>query len=75
MKTFTYKKSAILLTMVFVFALISSCKKDDDFQPVVYGNAKISVTNAAAGSNSQDFFQNDTKLTTTAVAMVKLVLI
>ena len=71
MKTFVNKKIAFLLIAVGTFALsLSSCKKDlgEDIQPIEYGNAKISVTNTVSGSNSQDFYQNDTKLTTAAVA-------
>ncbi|TKC10027.1 DUF4397 domain-containing protein [Pedobacter polaris] len=69
MKTLTNKKPALLLMVISMFAiLISSCKKDDDPAPIVYGDAKISVTNTASGSNAQDFYQGDTKLTTTAVA-------
>lgn len=52
-----------------VAILISSCKKNDDtYEPIVYGDANIRVTNTVSGSNSQDFYQGDTKLTTTAVA-------
>lgn len=69
MKTF-YKKQAIILTMIgMVAVLISSCKNnDDDFEPVVYGDANIRLTNTVLGSNSQEFYQADTKLTTTSIA-------
>lgn len=71
MKTLFYKKIALSLIALSSFAIIlSSCKKntEEDIQPIEYGNAKMSVTNTVSGSNAQDFYQNDTKLTTTAVA-------
>lgn len=71
MKTLFYKKIALSLIALSTIAIIlSSCKKNtaEDIQPIEYGNAKMSVTNTVSGSNAQDFYQNDTKLTTTAVA-------
>lgn len=68
MKNFANKNRMLLIMISICSVLISSCKKDPETAPIVYGDAKISITNTAAGSNSQDFYQNDTKLTTTAVA-------
>ena len=69
MKTFINNKLALMLTMFVAIALaLSSCKKDPDPEPIVFGDAKISITNTVSGSNAQDFYQNDTKLTSTAVA-------
>ncbi|RZL45762.1 MAG: DUF4397 domain-containing protein [Pedobacter sp.] len=69
MKTFTFKKSTLLFTMLSTFAvLITSCKKDEEIPPIVYGDAKFTVTNAVAASGPQDFFQNTTKISTTAIA-------
>ncbi|TKC02487.1 DUF4397 domain-containing protein [Pedobacter cryotolerans] len=71
MKTFINKKRAFVLIALSAFAvLLSSCKKDveQEIEPIEYGNAKMSVTNTVSGSNAQDFYQNDTKLTTAAVA-------
>jgi hypothetical protein len=69
MKTF-YKKPVGILTMFcMITVLISSCKKNDDtYEPVVYGDANIRVVNTVSGSNAQDFYQGDTKLSTTAIA-------
>ena len=71
MKNFITNKFAVILIMFSIAALLlSSCKKDtdDEIEPIVYGDAKVSVTNTVSGSNAQDFFQNDTKISTTAVA-------
>lgn len=71
MKTFVSKKISFLLIALGAFTVsLSSCKKDfgEDIQPIEYGNAKISVTNTVSGSNAQDFYQNDTKISTSAVA-------
>jgi hypothetical protein len=71
MKTLINKRIALsLIALSTIAILLSSCKKnlEEDIQPIEYGNAKMSVTNTVSGSNAQDFYQNDTKLTTTAVA-------
>lgn len=71
MKTFINKKRAFLFIALSTIAVfVSSCKKDleQEIEPIEYGNAKISVTNTVSGSNAQDFYQNDTKLSSTAVA-------
>jgi hypothetical protein len=66
MKTFN-KKSAIILTLLFIGTiLISSCKREDP-EPIVYGNANIRIVNAVVGSVDQDFYQGDTKLSTSAI--------
>lgn len=68
MKFFKQKPTTFIAALSICAVLISSCKKDPDPVPIVYGDAKISVTNTATGSNAQDFYQNDTKISTTAVA-------
>lgn len=71
MKIFINKKIALkLIALSTIAVLTSSCKKnlEEDIQPIEYGNAKMSVTNTVSGSNAQDFYQNDTKLTTNAIA-------
>lgn len=71
MKTLFNKKIALSLIALSTFAVIlSSCKKntEEDIQPIEYGNAKMSVTNTVSGSNAQDFYQNDTKISTSPVA-------
>lgn len=68
MKTIFNKKSAVILTVICMIAIvISSCKKNNN-DIIVEGNANLRVVNSVQGSNAQDFYQRDTKLTTTAVA-------
>ncbi|MBB2144987.1 DUF4397 domain-containing protein [Pedobacter sp. LMG 31464] len=68
MKTIFSKKSAVVLTMICMIAIvISSCKKNNN-DVIVEGNANLRVVNSVQGSNPQDFYQRDTKLTTSAVA-------
>ncbi|MFD0941430.1 DUF4397 domain-containing protein [Pedobacter boryungensis] len=67
MKTIFNKTSAIILTVICMIALMSSCKKNND-DVIVEGTANLRVVNSVQGSSSQDFYQRDTKLTTSAVA-------
>jgi hypothetical protein len=67
MKTIFNKTSAIILTMICMIALMSSCKKNND-DVIVEGTANLRVVNSVQGSSSQDFYQRDAKLTTSAVA-------
>ncbi|MDQ7948900.1 MAG: DUF4397 domain-containing protein [Pedobacter sp.] len=67
MKT-NLKNKAIIISMVAVGAiLMSACKKGDD-TPIQYGNSYVRVLNTVSTSQPQDFYQADTKITTTAVA-------
>ncbi len=67
MKTF-YKKTASILTMICLgLVLISSCKRDEP-EVITYGDAKFRLVNAVPGSESQDFYQGDTKISTSSVA-------
>lgn len=67
MKTIFKNKSVVLFTMIGVGAMLfSSCKKDST--PIVYGDAKVRTVNAHSTSSAQHFYQNDVKLSTTAVA-------
>jgi hypothetical protein len=67
MKTLINKTTGGMLASVLMLAvLVSSCKKDDT-QEIVYGDAKVRVVNAIPGSNPQNFFQGEAKVTTTAV--------
>ncbi len=70
MKTILTKKIITLVVLVCMAAsILSSCKKDDEVDTVeVFGNMNIRVVNAVVGSNAQDFYQNSTKLSTTAVS-------
>lgn len=56
----------ILITMVGVL-LTSSCSKDDD-NNTVNAEAKVMVVNSASGSSPQDFYLDNTKINTEAVA-------
>jgi len=56
--------TAILFTVALA-TMLSSCKKEDDV--IVYGNAKFKLVNAVQGSATQDFYQGDTKINTTAL--------
>jgi hypothetical protein len=67
MKTMYKNKLSILFTMVCAGTiLLSSCKKDST--PIVYADAKVRIVNANATSSTQDFYQNDVKISTTALA-------
>ncbi len=68
MKTTNFKTATKLLLTTFLSTiLLFSCKMKDDDE-IIYGNAKFRVVNAAQGSTAQDFYQNDTKISTTAIA-------
>jgi len=67
MKTIFNKTSAIIFTMICMIGLMSSCKKNND-DVIVEGTANLRVVNSVQGSSAQDFYQRDTKLTTSAVA-------
>ncbi len=68
MKTIDFRTPTKLLLITFLSTtLLLSCKMRDD-EDIVYGNAKFRVVNAAQGSATQDFYQNDTKISTTAIA-------
>lgn len=68
MKIFINRKSASIITMfVVLMAVMSSCKKDND-EVVIQGDAKVRVVNSVQGSSPQDFYQGDTKISTSAVA-------
>lgn len=70
MKTYNRFKATVLLAISTLFVIsASSCKKDTvDNEPIVYGDAKLRVVNAVPGSNAQDFYQGDTKVSTTPIA-------
>lgn len=59
----------ILSLLTILMLTFTSCKKDNSVsEPVVYGDASLKVVNTVQGSLAQDFFQNDTKISTTPVA-------
>lgn len=71
MKTVSKEKKIrfgkILLTMVGVVMLSSSCSKDDDGL-TLEGNAKVMIVNSASGSSAQDFYLDNNKVNSEAVA-------
>ncbi len=72
MKTlFTLSKQAVTASLIACFgvaALLASCTKDNPEPEVQTGEVKIQFVNAFQGSPSQDFYTNNTRLGTTAVA-------
>ena len=69
MITFSFSKITQLILIVSLFAIVvTSCKKNTEATPIVYGDAKITVTNTVATSNPQDFYQDDIKLSTNAIS-------
>ncbi|MES2418654.1 MAG: DUF4397 domain-containing protein [Bacteroidota bacterium] len=68
MKTIINKRTFQLTGVILMISvLFAACKKNND-EVVVNGEAKIKAVNTVQGSDSQDFYQNDTKLNTNAVA-------
>ncbi len=68
MKTINFKiTTRIVLFTLVTTTLFLSCKNNDD-EIVINGNAKFRLVNAFQGSAAQDFYQGDTKISTTAVA-------
>jgi hypothetical protein len=69
MKTIFNKTSIKLATVIFISVLLfSSCKKNNNDVTVVEGNAKFKVVNTVQGSSAQDFYQDNTKVNTSAIA-------
>lgn len=68
MKIFN-KKSATFFSIVALSSLflLSSCMKKDDFVEVL-GDASVKVVNTMQGSDAQNLYQNDKKITTAPVA-------
>lgn len=60
---------ARILMVIVVLLLFSSCKKDDPKRgEVIVGEAKIKLINASQNSSSIDFYLNDTKINSSALA-------
>lgn len=66
MYTLFKRNSTKLLTIICTILALTSCKRNKIIQ--VQGEAEIKVVNTVLGSDSQDFYQNETKLSTTAIA-------
>lgn len=61
--------SKMLLTGALAASVIfSACNKNDDEELILEGEVKVKVVNAAPNSAPQDFYLNDTKVTSNAVA-------
>lgn len=68
MKIFNTKSISFLaITALTSVLLLTSCAKNDDYVEVI-GEANIKVVNTVQGSDSQDFYQNDKKLSTAPIA-------
>ena len=67
MKTLMNTQTKFLTLMLIALIGLSSCKKLEQEQPV-QGDAKIRVVNTIVGSTPQDIYQNDTKISTSAIA-------
>lgn len=57
----------LFLLVIFAIAALSSCKKDDSTGSID-GTAYVMVTNAAEGSVAQDFYLDNAKINSSAVA-------
>ena len=62
-----YLLSGLLGGLIIISMLISSCAKDDT-GPILEGTVKLMIVNAASGSAAQDFYLDNTKVNTEAVA-------
>ncbi|MGF1925309.1 MAG: DUF4397 domain-containing protein [Bacteroidia bacterium] len=62
MKSVTFK---MVLGLLICSTLLVACKREEE---IIDGNAKFRLVNAFQGSQSQDFYQGDTKISTTAIA-------
>lgn len=62
-----YQFSGLLGGLIIISMLFSSCMKDNT-EPLIEGTAKVMIVNAASGSAAQDFYLNNTKVNTEAVA-------
>ncbi|WP_293790485.1 DUF4397 domain-containing protein [uncultured Pedobacter sp.] len=62
------QRSTLLILLIAVFGIsLSSCKKNNPDE-VVKGQAKLKVVNASAADVHQDFYLDNEKLTTSALA-------
>lgn len=66
MKTLLHSKTKFLMLMSVMLLGLASCKKNEPEPPVI-GDAKMRVINTVSGSTGQDVYQNDTKLSTSAI--------
>lgn len=57
---------ALLATCMSFILVLGACSKNDD--PIPEGDAYFKIVNSVEGSNPQDFYLNQAKITTSAVA-------
>lgn len=62
-----YQFPGLLTGLVAAIMVLSSCSKDDN-EMVIHGEAKVMIVNAASGSQPQDFYLDNTRINTEAVA-------
>lgn len=62
-----YLFSGLMSGMVILSMFISSCAKDDT-ELTINGTVKVKIVNAASGSAAQDFYLDNTKINSEAVA-------
>lgn len=68
MKIFNKKYTSVFAIVALASSsLLSSCMKKDDFVEVL-GDASVKVVNTIPGSDAQNLFQNDKKITTAPIA-------
>ncbi len=63
----TFRLNAIFIALTVLTVFIASCSKNED-DPILTGEAKVMVVNAASGSSAQDFYLDSAKINTEAVA-------
>ncbi|WP_293303871.1 DUF4397 domain-containing protein [Pedobacter sp. UBA5917] len=67
MKIYTYLSKSLILSISLTAIALSSCKKHDP-DVIVKGEAKVKVVNASQADVHQDFYLDNEKLTSVALA-------
>lgn len=62
-----YQFSGLITGLLVAVMLVTSCSKDDN-ELVISGEAKVMIVNGASGSQAQDFYLDNTKVNSEAVA-------
>ncbi|MFA6944423.1 MAG: DUF4397 domain-containing protein [Pedobacter sp.] len=62
-----YQFPGLLAGLVAATMLLSSCSKDNN-EVIIEGQVKVMIVNAASGSQAQDFYLDNSKVNTEAVA-------
>jgi len=66
-QTNKYQIPGLFAGLVAATLMFSSCSKDDN-ELIIHGEAKVMIVNAASGSVAQDFYLDNTKVNSEAVA-------